>query len=224
MQTGQQCVPVDSRIEHILWVRCLVQLKWADWRVMLLIGSLLNWFNVFGYKFLSELGGTHVVVAFVFGSNRMSHLFEIVTSLEHVVGDCWLWTLLEGLDDSQWSFHLILLILFIKNHLKLSILDHFLRITYLIFDLDSLLSYLLCANFTYFLPTSFGFIVKVPVEFSFFYTSGVLFTHLLDDIFCLLTDLEASISTFCLIGDFSFDLWLYLPKTDCFSYFGGFAL
>jgi len=130
--------------------------------------------------------------------------------------------LLEGLDDSQWSFHLILLILFVNNHLKLSILDHFLRMTYLIFDLDSL-SYLLCVNFTYFFSASFGFIVKVPVEFSFFYLRGVLFTHLLEDIFCLLTDLEASISTFYLIGDFSFDLLFYLPKTACFSY-RGFAL
>lgn len=37
--------------------------------VMLLIGFLLDWFNIFGDKFLSELGGTHEVVAFVFGSN-----------------------------------------------------------------------------------------------------------------------------------------------------------
>ena len=66
----------------------MVQLKWVDRRVMLLIGFLLNWFNVFGYKFLSELGGTHEVVAFVFGSNRMCHFLEIVIILEHVVGDC----------------------------------------------------------------------------------------------------------------------------------------
>ena len=94
------------------------------------------------------------------------------------------------------------------------------RITYLILDLDSLLFYLFCGNFTYFLSISLGFIVKLPVEFIFFYTSGVLFTHLFDDIFCLLTDLEASISTFCLIGDFSFDLLFYLHKTVCFTSFG----
>ena len=54
---------------------------------MLLISLLLERFNVLGYQFLSELGGSHEVVRFVLGPHHWCPFLEMVVLLEHVVGD-----------------------------------------------------------------------------------------------------------------------------------------